>query len=357
MKPVFALAAILIFGLLVALHELGHFLMAKLCGVKVNEFSVGMGPLLWQKQGRETVYSLRAVPFGGYCAMEGEDEDTGDARSFVSQPFWKKLLILVSGCAMNFLTGLVIILVLYSGAAAFFLDSVAGFADGFPLEGEDGLMAGDVFYKIDGYRTYLRGDASLFLSYHKGDTIDLEVLRDGERVVLNDFPMVRRTYVGQDGQEYTGFGLYVGIEPVEADTWVKIQYSWRTALQFVQLVRFSLVQMVTGGASMDDVSGPVGMVSAITELGDQSENTAAAFENIFYFAALIAVNLAVMNLLPIPALDGGRIFFLAADGISLLLFRHKVPEKYQAAVNMAGMAVLLTFMAVVTAHDVWKLIR
>ena len=128
MKPVFILAGILIFGVLIAVHELGHFMAAKLCGVKVNEFSIGMGPLLWHKQKGETEYSLRALPIGGFCAMEGEDEDTGDSRSFVRQGFWKKFIILAAGSLMNFITGVVILLVLYAGATGFYTDKLVGFA-------------------------------------------------------------------------------------------------------------------------------------------------------------------------------------------------------------------------------------
>ena len=357
MKPVFILAAILIFGILVALHEAGHCIVAKLCGVKVNEFSIGMGPLIWQKQGVETYYSLRAVPFGGYCAMEGEQEESEDPRAFTSQPAWKRLLILVAGCTMNFLTGLVILLVLYSGAAAFYTDSIVGFAEGFPLEGEEGLMAGDVFYKIDGYRTYASGDASMFLQYHRGDTIDLVVVRDGEKIVLDDFPMTRRTYPTADGGTYTGFGLTVGYHAEEANLWVRLKYSWLCALDFVQMVRFSLVQLFTGGVSVREVSGPVGIVSTITQVGEQSATMSDAWRNIAYIAALLAVNLAVMNLLPIPGLDGGQIFLMAANGLCLLLIRRKVPEKYQMAVNAAGLAALLTFMLLVTIQDVVKLFQ
>lgn len=353
MSLIYILAAILIFGVLVATHELGHFLAAKLCGVRVNEFSIGMGPLLWHKETEETQYSLRLLPIGGFCAMEGEDEDTGDRRSFVRQGFWKKLLILSAGALMNFLTGCVILLVLFAGASGFYVDRIAGFAEGFPLEGEDGLMVGDLIYKIDGYRTYIRGDASLFLQYNDGRGVDLEVIRNGEKIVLKDFPMVRATYDGQPGR----FGLSVGAYMVPATLLTKIQYAWYQALDFVQLVRFSLVQLVTGNAGMKDLSGPVGIVSTITEVGRTSKTAAIAVENIAYFAALIAVNLAVMNLLPIPALDGGRIFFAAVDAVSMLLFRRKVPEKYQAAVNMAGFAVLMGFMLIVTAHDVFKLFQ
>ena len=357
MKLVFILAAILIFGVLVAVHELGHFLAAKLCGVRVNEFSIGMGPLLWHKETEETQYSWRLFPIGGFCAMEGEDEDTGDERSFVRQGFWKKFLILAAGSGMNFLLGLVIVLGLYAGATAFYTDEISGFAPEFALSGENGLMEGDQFYKIDGYRTYLRGDASLFLSYHQGETIDLEVIRDGEKVVLEDFPMTRQTYTDSDGKTYTGFGLYVGAHVNEATFLSRIRYAWYQTLDFVQMVWFSLVQLVSGGASMEDLSGPVGIVSTITEVGASAETAGAAWRQIFYFAALLAVNLAVMNLLPIPALDGGRIFFLLVDALAMLLFKRHVPEKYQTAVNTIGFVVLMGFMLLVTLQDVWKLIR
>ena len=357
MKPVFILAAILIFSMLIAVHEFGHFIAAKLCGVKVNEFSIGMGPLLWQKQKGETMYSLRAFPIGGYCAMEGEDEDTGDSRSFTRQGFWKKLVILAAGSLMNFVIGVVIILVLYASAAGFYTDQITGFAPEFSLQGEDGLMEGDVFYKIDGYRTCLRGDASMFLSYHKGDTIDLVVIRDGEKVVLNDFPMSRKTYSATDGSTYTGFGIYVGARLEEATFGTKLHYTWNTAMDFVQLVVFSLKQLFTGGASIQDLSGPVGIVSTITEVGSTAESVLDAWSQVFYFAALLAVNLSVMNMLPVPALDGGRIFFLLVDTVALLLFKRRVPEKYQAAVNAAGFAVLMAFMLLVTFQDVFKLIR
>ena len=252
---------------------------------------------------------------------------------------------------------ILVVLALYAGATGYLTDQITGFAPDFALEGEDGLMEGDVFYKIDGYRTYLRGDAELFLSYHQGDTIDLEVIRDGERVVLEDFPMTRQTYTDQSGESYTGFGLYVGAQVVEGSLFTWLQYSWYQALDFVQLVWFSLVQLFTGGASMQDLSGPVGIVSTITEMGTSAETAGAAWTGIFYFAALLAVNLAVMNLLPIPALDGGRIFFLAVDALALLLFRRRVPEKYQTAVNAVGFVVLMGFMLLVTLQDVWKLVQ
>lgn len=354
MKLVFALAAILIFGVLIAVHELGHFLAAKLCVVRVNEFSIGMGPALWCRERGETLYSLRAFPIGGYCAMEGEDEDTGDDKCFSRQGFWKKFFILVAGAGMNFITGVVILLVLYSGVAAFYTDVITGLAPEFPQQGEAGLLPGDEIYRVNGYRAYLSGDSAMFLSYAR-DSVDIEVVREGRHIVVED--LQRQVYSSTDGTSYRGFGIYVGVAAHEATPGVKLRFAWDTAKSFVQLVQFSLVQLVTGGASMKDVSGPVGIVSTITEVGAQAEDQGEAWRQIFYFAALLAVNLAVMNLLPIPALDGGRIFFLLVDTVFLALFHKKIPEKYQAAINTACFFVLMGFMLLVTFQDVANLFR
>ena len=354
MNLVYILASVLILGFLIFIHELGHYGVAKLTNVKVDEFAVGMGPVLWQREKGETLYSLRAVPFGGFCAFEGEDEG-GGPRALHRQGFWKKFSILAAGSAMNYLAGFVIVAVIYTGASGFLLDQVTGFAPGFPLEGENGLMEGDVFYKVDGYRTYLRGDASTYLAYHRGDTIDLEVIRDGERVVLDDFPMQRREYTGMSGEKYTGFGLYVGAYLEEATFLSRLKYTWNTCLSFVQLVRFSLVQIFAGQAGIEDLTGPVGIVSTMTEVGAAAEDARGAFENIFYFGAMLAINLAVMNMMPLPALDGGRILFLFADTIGMLVFKRKVPERWQAVINGVCLALLLAFMAMVTLNEVSKL--
>ena len=363
MSVVYILAAILIFGILIAVHELGHFLAAKLCGVQVNEFSIGMGPAVWHRQKGETAYSFRILPIGGYCAMEGEDTDTGNARAFTRQGFWKKLVILAAGAFMNFLTGLLIVAILFSGAGAFYVDGIQGLAPEVSQTGENGLMAGDRIYKVNGWRTYLGGDAQMFLGY-SGDTADLEVIRDGRHITVRNIP--RQTCTDQAGNPYQGFGLYVGRLPVEASPLKRIQYTWYQTLDFVQLVWFSLGQLLTGGAGLGDVSGPVGIVTTIRDVGTEAQESAeannqngllAAAQSIAYFAALIAVNLAVMNLLPLPALDGGRIFFLLVDAVSMALFKRKVPEKYQAAVNTAGFALLMGFMLLVTFQDVFKLIR
>ena len=352
---VYILAAILVFGVLIAVHELGHFMAAKACGVRVNEFSIGMGPALWKKQKGETQYSLRLFPVGGFCAMEGEEEDSDDPTALNNQGFWAKLLIFAAGAAMNFIAGLLIILVLYADAQAFYVPVVAGFADGCPLESADGLQEGDRLLRIDGEKVYVYSDISLLMGLNKTGAFDLQIERNGEVITLRDFTMERREYTDQNGKAYTGYGLYFGAE--EATLGRKLSYSWNNAMDFARLVRLSLQMLVTGQAGVKDLSGPVGIVSTMTQVGEQAATTRAAVENIAYLAALIAVNLAVMNLLPLPALDGGRIFFLLVDAVSMALFKRKVPEKYQAAINTAGFVLLMGFMLLVTFQDVFKLVK
>ena len=354
MTLVYILAAILIFGVLITVHELGHFLAAKACGVRVNEFSIGMGPAIWTRERGETLYALRVFPIGGFCAMEGEDEDTGDDRSFVRQGFWKKLLILAAGSFMNLLTGFLIILLLYSGAQGFLVPELLGGAPEFTERTGETVQAGDIIYSINGERVYLYSDVSLLLSLYSGKPLDLVLLRDGEKVQLKDLPY--ETYSNPDGEPYQGYGITISRSAMtEATLGAKLKYSVLNTVDFVRTVRLSLQMLVTGQAGMDDVSGPVGIVSTMTEMGQASETVRDALENILYFGALIAVNLSVMNMLPIPALDGGRIFFLVIDAVSLALFRRKIPEKYQAAVNTAGFVLLMGFMLVVTFKDVFKL--
>ena len=351
---VYILAAILIFGVLIAVHEFGHFAAAKLCGVRVNEFSLGMGPLIWHKETGETQYSLRLLPIGGFCAMEGEDESSSDERALNRQGFFKQLVIFAAGSFMNFLAGFLIILALYSGAAGFLIPAVAGAAPEFEQQNGQTLQAGDIFYEINGERVYLYSDVSLLMGLRQGQPMDLVVLRDGERVELNDITW--GTYTGTEGETYQGYGIYIAQNQVEKATpWTVLKTSWLNTLDFVRIVRLSLQMLVGGQAGVDDLSGPVGIVSTMTQVGAASETIGDAVENILYFGAMLAVNLAVMNMLPIPALDGGKIFFLIIDEISMKLFRKKIPEKYETAVNTAGFVALMGFMLVVTFNDVFKL--
>ena len=172
---------------------------------------------------------------------------------------------------------------------------------------------------------------------------------------MGEVPLAYGTYTNEEGEPYQGMGWTIRVE--EATLGAKLRVSWLNTIDFVRIVKLSLQMLVSGEAGMDDLSGPVGIVSTITQVGAESETLRDAVENILYFAAMLAVNLAVMNLLPIPALDGGKIFFLIVDTVALRLFRKKIPEKYEMAVNTAGFVVLMGFMLMITFQDVFKLVR
>ena len=355
---VYILIAILIFGVLIAVHELGHFLAAKACGVRVNEFSIGMGPAIFHRTRGETEYSLRILPIGGYCAMEGEDEDSQDERALSNQGFWKQLLIFAAGAGMNFLTGLLILVCLYAGAQAFYTAEIVDLNPDFPQQGKQGIMVGDEIYRINGERIYLRSDVPMIMGLGGRDedgTMRLTVLRDGKEL---ERTLTMQTYTGEDGQEYRAYGFtYGGV--VEATPLLRLKYSWYNAIDYVRLVRLSLKMLLSGTAGVKDLSGPVGIVSTITSVGKETEaeqGFAAALESILFFAALIAVNLAVMNLLPLPALDGGKIFFLLINTLAMLLFRRRIPAKYENYINTAGFVLLMGLMLFVTFNDVLKLL-
>ena len=350
MTVLYIALAILLFGVLVGVHELGHFAAAKACGVRVEEFALGMGPAILQKQKGETVYSLRCIPFGGFCAMAGEDEESDDPRAFMNQAAWKRIIILVAGAAMNFLLGLLIVIILYSNAYAFRSAEITGFMDGCPYESSEGLHVGDRFYKIDGQRIYQYYDVSDFLSQGDG-TYDLIVLRDGKKVKLNHFALTPLDYPGETQKMY---GFYFGYD--EATLGVKLENSWNTTMEFGRWVWLGLKELVRGDVGMKDMAGPVGIVDMMAETGEQAESTADALYSIFYFTAFIAVNLAIMNMLPIPALDGGRVFLLIVTWIIETISKKKLDPKYEGYIHAAGMVLLLGLMAVIMFNDIIRIV-
>ena len=349
----YIIIAILAFGILIATHELGHFIAAKSCGVKVNEFSVGMGPAIVKKQKGETLYALRWLPIGGYCAMEGEDEDTGDPRSFTAQKLWKKFIILAAGSAMNFLTGFIIVCIIFSGASGFVTNEIAGFMDGFPLEGRDGLMAGDKIVEVNGSRIFYAEDFSLYMQRAGGENVDITVERDGRKIELKDLPLSLRDYE-IEGQNVKKYGLTFNVE--EGTFSSKMAYSAYCTYNFVRNVWMGLGDLISGRAGLDDMSGPVGIVTVINDVAEQSETTNDALRNVAYICAFIAVNLAVMNMLPIPALDGGRIFFLIVNGMFEVITKRKLDPKYEGYVHAVGLVLLLALMGVVLINDIRRIV-
>lgn len=352
----YIILAILLFGILIAAHEWGHFIAARLCGVTVHEFAIGMGPQVWKKEGKKgTTFSLRALPIGGFCALEGEEEDSDDPHSLGKQGFWKKVFVFAAGAMMNFLVGVLILLILNFQAAGFLVPTVAGCAPEFEAVNGAPLLEGDEFYSINGSRIYLTNDIDLLLMVARREPIDLVVLRNGEKVEFKNLAV--GTFSDSDGNPYQGYGFYRSARVKEASLGARLQYTWYNAIDFVRTVWFSLQMLLTGGAEVSDLNGPVGIVSTINQVGNQSASLADALANIIYFGAFISVNLSVMNLLPVPALDGGHILFLIISTISEKLFRRKIPVKYEAVINMVFLALLMALMLFVTFNDVMKLIH
>ena len=347
--------AILLFGILIAAHEWGHFIAARMCGVTVHEFSIGMGPQVWHKEGKKgTKFSLRALPIGGFCAMEGEEEDSDDPHSLSRQGFWKKVLVFAAGAIMNLLVGMLILLILNFQAAGFLVPTASGCAPEFAEVNGSPLLEGDEFYSINGSRIYTPSDIDLLIMVANRQPIDLVVLRDGEKVEFKNLAV--GTFSDSEGNPYEGYGFYRTARVKEATFGTRLQYTWYNTVDFVRTVWFSLQMLVSGSAGVSDLNGPVGIVSTINDVGNQSASVADALANIVYFGAFISVNLSVMNLLPIPALDGGHILFLVVSTISEKLFRKKIPMKYEAAINMVFLFLLMGLMLFVTFNDVMKLV-
>lgn len=349
--------AIIIFGLLITIHELGHFLAARACGVRVDEFAIGMGPVLLKKLGKpdkqagQTLYSLRAFPIGGFCAM-AEDEDSEDPNAFVNKSWWKRTIILVSGAGMNFLAGFIVLLFIVNGSTYFVSPVVTSFYEDCPYVGENALQPNDEIYEIDGHRIYFKSNVSFYLDRQGGDVHDIVVIRDGEKVQLDDFKLTRLNYT-IDGQEYQLFGFRFEDKPGGiSDT---LKFSWYGSLDFVRMVWLGLSDLVSGGVGLKDLSGPVGIVNIINDVGTASETTAQAAFSISYLAAFIAINLAVMNLLPIPALDGGRIAFLLVNTVVEKTTKRKLNPKYEGYIHGAFLIALFALMAFVMFNDIYNI--
>ena len=349
------LFAVFLFSILIFVHELGHFWAAKLSRVQVNEFSLFMGPAIWKKQVGETLYAIRPIPIGGYCAMEGEDGGSDNPRSFDKAAWWKRLIILVAGATMNFITGVVLMVIVYLPAQAVVEPVIDSFESYSTIVGENGLQPGDRIMDLDGEKIYVQSDFSLVLSLNPGDVHDLVVERNGTKVVLNDFLMEKHKVTDESGAERMMYGMNFSIR--ELDFGGKLRYAWAQSLDTVRMFRLSLQLLLSGQAGISDMSGPVGIVQMMSETAEASETSLDALLNLLYFGAFIAINLAVMNLLPVPALDGGRVVgLLITTGVEALTHK-KIDPKYEGWLHGAGMIALLGLMAVIMFKDIIYLFR
>ena len=349
------LFAVLLFSILIFVHELGHFAAAKLSGVQVNEFAMFMGPAIFKKQVGETLYSIRCIPIGGYCAMEGEDEDTDNPRSFQKAAWWKRLIILVAGAAMNFVVGFLLLVLVFSFNEGFAVPEIASAKEGCTIVSEEGLHIGDRFLQIDGEKVYTASDVSMLLSFG-GETHDLVVERAGERVELQGFTMQTHIFIDeQTGQKQEMYGIVFAVE--DNDFGTLMSYSWNSTVDVVRTVRLSLKMLLTGQAGLKDMSGPVGIVQIMSDTAQASGSASAALLNMLYFGGFIAINLAVMNLLPIPALDGGRCVGLLLTTAIEKITKKKINPKYEGYIHGVGMVLLLILMAVVMFKDIFVIFK
>ena len=343
---------ILLFSLLIFLHELGHFAAAKLSGVQVNEFSMFMGPAIVKWKKGETLYSIRCIPIGGFCAMEGEDKDTDNPKSFQKALWWKRLGILVAGSGMNFIAGLLLLAITIVPVDKITVPVIASAEEGCTVVSEDGFHIGDRILQIDGENVYLSSDFSMLMSLDPTDTHDVLVERDGEKVLLDDFVMEKHLFPNGNKERF-GFAF-----DVEQLTFAgKLKYTGHLTLKVVRIVRMSLQMLLTGKVGIQNMTGPVGIVQIMAETAATSATNQDALLNTLYFGGFVAINLAMMNLLPIPALDGGRVVgLLLTTGIEAITHK-KIDPKFEGYIHGVGMILLLALMAVVMFNDIFSIFK
>ncbi len=330
---------IIVLGFLIFFHELGHFVTAKLCGIKVNEFSLGMGPKLFGKRKGDTLYALRLLPIGGFVAMEGEDGESDDENSYMSKPKWKRAIVLVAGASMNLLLGLLILGGLTCGEQLIGTRIVAGFRDGATSSAM--LCQYDEIKKINGHRVAIDNDIVFELVRDDDGLVDITVKRDGETVELRQVPFVMTE--GEDGKK--AITLDFTVYGVEKTFFGVIGHAFAWTGSVIKTVWVSLIELITGRYSISELSGPVGVATAV------GQASSYGWDSLFLLIAYITVNLGVFNLLPFPALDGGKLALLLVE-----LIRGKpLPKKYEAYINLAGFVILFGLMIIVTVSDVIKL--
>jgi regulator of sigma E protease len=327
--------AIIIFCLLIFLHELGHFVSAKLCGVKVNEFAIGMGPAIFKKQKGETLYAIRIFPIGGYCAMEGEDEDSDDERAFNNQPAWQRAIILFAGSFMNLVTAVVLLIIIsfWTGTPTTTIHHVATDKPAY----EAGLQDGDTIVAVNGEKTDTWTDVTNAISEYDGDSVNITIVRDGEEMTITS---------GLYYDETTERNK-IGINPYsEHHLFQSVKNGVKSTGAMTVLMYKIIKRLITGEVSVKELSGPVGIVYAV------SDSAKAGVIYVIYLGALLSLNLAVMNMLPFPALDGGRLLFLLIRKIT----GRRVTDEMEGKVHFIGMMLLFALMIYVTWNDVLKFI-
>ena len=339
----YLLLTLLLLGVLVFLHEGGHFLLARINGITVNEFAIGMGPKIFSKVSKKSGirYSIRAFPIGGFVSMAGEDEASDDVNAFCNKNVWRRISTVLAGPVTNILVGFIgmLVLVLLTVPAS---NIIAVFSEN-ATSSECGLQVDDKIIAVNGVKTHTGNEVAYEITYQGDEPLDITVIRNDETIVLEDvsFPKVEDRGVVLGTLDFQFWGVGEG----EKDFGLIISHTfWRT-YSTAKMVWDSLADLVTGRFGLDAVSGPIGM----TELVGSA--LASGWESLLYLWVIISVNLGVMNLLPLPALDGGRMIFLLWEAIT----RRPVNKNVEAYINAAGLLILMAFMLIITFKDIFKL--
>ncbi|MDR2687066.1 MAG: M50 family metallopeptidase [Oscillospiraceae bacterium] len=363
------LVAVLYFGFLILAHEAGHFSAARAFRVQVNEFSLGMGPRLlkFKRRGGETLYSLKAIPFGGSVLMDEDEEAGGNPRAFNSQKPWKRFCILFAGAFVNLVCGVLIMGVLVGMSSTILTTKVRGFVSEEASTLAQGLRAGDVITKVSGRRIYSFMDLE-YLASRAGGRVDLTVRRDGKQVKMPGFQFPMEEAEGMQRIQFDFLPVYYSSNPEYKNAagpptfGLRVRETLQESVSAVRMVWLSLLDMVTGKFRLRDISGPIGVVNMLTDTAQEAQQGAAsqdkaaargALLTLLNLFALISINIGVMNLLPLPALDGGRLAFTGIE----MIFRKPVPKKFEGYVHAAGFALLMVFMVVVSFSDIWALVK
>ena len=424
-----AVIAVVLFMLVILIHEFGHFFFAKLFGVRVNEFAIGMGPRLFGWRKGETEYSVRLIPIGGYCAMEGEDEESSDERAFNRKKVWQRIIVVVAGAVFNIILGFIFMVIIQGQQDLYASNTITGFypsvvsssdylealeqgsdkvfycylehfdvdaqtqsVERFELvknEGDEtvtdmegityaalleqgyepdvvrtegkgtncyilrqatssysGLKYGDTIWSVNGSRALCFNDAYFEMAIDRDNVVDMVVIRDGQKVELKDITFDRSAQ-GYSVLDFT-------VDPIERTFGTMVSQTFLESQYMIRSVYKSLFLLVTGGVPVSEMSGPIGIASAIGEVASAGFKSSImdGINNILYLMALIAFNLGIVNLLPLPALDGGRLIFLIVEAIR----RKPVPPKYEGIVHLVGFALLMILMVFIAFNDIVKLV-
>ncbi len=333
------IVALFVFGLVVFVHELGHFITAKKSGITVNEFSIGMGPKLFSFNKNETAYSIRLLPIGGFVSMEGEDEESENPGAFNKAPILNRMLVLSAGAIMNLVLGFIVLTVLVNGEELITSKTISSFYEDSYTQAS-GLEVGDEIVAINGRKCYVISDIFYEFARAQDGKAVFTVLRDGNE---EDIDIQFETYTDENGFEQMVIDFTV--LPIEKTVFTVLEESFNWTISMARMIFLSLVDLVTGNVEVAEISGPVGIVTTI------SDAVSYGWYNVLMILAMITINLGVFNLIPFPALDGGRLVFLFIE-----LIRGKpVPQKYEIFVNAVGFMMLMCVMIFVTYSDITRI--